>query len=77
MNPIQKILMMKIIPARLIPKLTKDPPKHLQKQVWKNEKSHQPRKQHLEKEITGRHIVTSQSRQQSIFDNKIETEQKN
>ena len=34
-----------------------------------------PKKTTPEKEITARHIVTNQSRQQSIFNNKIETEQ--
>ena len=47
--------MMKIITTSFIPKLTKNALKHFQ--ILK--KSHHPKK-----EITARHIVTSQSRQQ-------------
>ena len=58
--------MMKIITTSFIPKLTKNALKHFQ--ILK--KSHHPKK-----EITARHIVTSQSRQQFIFNSKIETKQ--
>ena len=47
--------MMKIITTSFIPKLTKNALKHFQML----KKSHHPKK-----EITARHIVTSQSRQQ-------------
>ena len=64
--------MMKIIPGRLIPKLTKNPHNHLQ---IPSGKVSQPKKTTYEKESTSRHIVTIQSRQQSIFNNKIESGQ--
>ena len=68
------LIMMKIIPARLIPKLTKNPPKHLQMHLQENLKSHNLRNQRLKKRVL-QDIVTSQSRQQSIFNNKTESEQ--
>ena len=58
--------MMKIITTSFIPKLTKDALKHFQ--ILK--KSHHPKR-----EITARHIVTRQPRQQFIFNRKIETKQ--
>ena len=43
--------MMKIIPARLIQKLTKNPPKHFQMHLQENLKSDNLRKQRLKKRV--------------------------
>ena len=61
--------MMKIITASFIPELKKNTHKHFQ--ILRKIQSLTTQ----EREITARHIVTSQSRQQFIFNRKIETKQ--
>ena len=71
---LQKTLMMKIIPARLIPTY-KEPSQTPSDASSRKSKVSQLKKTTPEKESTARHTVTSQSRQQPIFNNKIESEQ--